>query len=133
MNDNIDPHDAPEGAWLTRDHRMSVRDTSMLTGSEKAPAATVASLHRVGHAAHGAVDRLADSAAPRLRQLGARVAGAEVALHEKADQLGRTRDEWTEVVRVKVRSHPLAAVAVAVAIGAVILRITRHLRPIGAA
>lgn len=111
---------------VTSDHRMRVPDTSMLPGSEKAPSAALASLNRAVHAAHDAVDRFADSAAPTVRQLGERLSGAEAALHHGADQLGRTRDQWTEGLRSTVRRHPLAAVAAAVALGAVLVRATRR-------
>lgn len=128
MNELIYPNDVPEVPWVTSGHRMPVPDTSMLPGTEKLPTAAVASLSGAVHAAHDALDRFADGAAPRARQLGESLARGEAALRRKADQLGRTRDEWAEGLRGTVRSHPLAAVAVAVALGAVIVRVTRELR-----
>lgn len=125
MNEALHPYGAPEVPWPTSDQRARVPDTSMLPGSEKAPPAAVASLNRVVHAAHDAVDRFAESAAPKLRQLGERVAGAEAALHQGADQLGRTSDEWAEGMRGTVRRHPLTAVVAAAALGAVIVRAMR--------
>jgi hypothetical protein len=72
-----------------------------------------------------AVDRFADSAAPKVGQLGDSVAAAKAALDERADQRVSTRGEWAEGLRSKVCSLPLAAMAAAVALGALIVRITR--------
>ena len=108
MNETIDRNAAPQGPSLTHDPRVRVPDTSMLPGAEKARPVAVASLNRVVDAAHDAVDRFADSAAPKVRQLG------------------RTRDEWVEGLRGAVRTRPLAALAAAAALGAVIVRITRR-------
>lgn len=125
MNENLNPGSLPEVPWPTSDQRMRGAASSMLTQTEKASTAAVDSLNRVVHGAHDAVDRFADSASPRVRQLGESVAGAETALREKADQMGRTRDEWAEGVRNTVRSHPLAVMAAAVALGAVFVRLMR--------
>jgi ElaB/YqjD/DUF883 family membrane-anchored ribosome-binding protein len=128
MNETIEPNDARDAPWLTHEHRLGMPDSPAapsLPEAEKAPTAAVASLNRIADTAHDAVDRFADSAAPKVRQLGESMAGAEAALHEKADQLGRARDEWAEGLRGTVRSHPLAAVAGAAVLGAVIARVTR--------
>lgn len=45
--------------------------------------------------------------------------------HETQARLRETRDEWVEGVRASVRNNPLATVAAAVALGAVIARIAR--------
>ena len=103
LNESIPPDSVPDGHW---------------------PAATD-SLNRVVQGAHDAVDRFAESAAPKVRQLGESVSSVETALRARADQLVRTRDEWAENLRGKVRSNPLTAVAVAMAMGAVIARLAR--------
>jgi hypothetical protein len=103
MNESNPPDGVPDGHW---------------------PAATD-SLNRVVQGAHDAVDRFADSAAPKVRQLGQSVSSAETAVRARVDQLGRTRDEWAESLRGRVRSNPLTAIAAAMALGAVIARITR--------
>jgi ElaB/YqjD/DUF883 family membrane-anchored ribosome-binding protein len=125
MNENIhndSPFDRP---WPTGERRVRGPDTSLLPGSEKAPPAAVGLLKNATQSAHDTVDRLAESAAPAVRQVGERVAAAADRLHAKTDQLREKRDEWTEGVRGTVRSNPLAAVAGAFALGAVIARITR--------
>jgi len=125
MNETIN-HDSPSDTpWSNGDQRVRVSNTSMLPGSEKAPPATVGLLRNAVQGAHETIDRLAESAAPAARELGDRVSAAEDALHAKTDQLRETRDEWVESARTTVRSNPLASVAAAFALGAVIARITR--------
>jgi hypothetical protein len=128
MNETIHPDSASAVPWPTGDHRLQVSDTSMLPGSEKAPPAAVGLLKNAVQGAHDTIDRLADSAAPAVRQLGESVAAAGETLHAKADQLRETRDEWVEGVRSTVRSNPLASVAAAFALGALIARIIRITR-----
>ena len=125
MNETTYPDSASDRPWSTDDRGVRVPDTSMLPGSEKAPPAAVGLLKNAAQSAHSTVDRLADSAAPAARQVGERVAAAAETLHEKTDQLREKRDEWAEGVRSTVRRNPLAAVAAAAALGAVIARIAR--------
>ena len=125
MNETIHPDSTSNVPWSNGDHRVRVPNTSMLPGSEKAPPATVGLLRNAVHGAHETIDRLAESAAPAVRELGDRVSAAEDALHAKTDQLRETRDEWVESARSTVRSNPLMCVAAAFALGVVIARITR--------
>lgn len=124
MNDTT-ANDLSSVPWQTSDQRVRVPDTSMLPGSESTPSALGKLLNQGVHGAHDAVDRLADSAAPAVRQLGERVAAAEEALSDKTDQLRDIRDEWVASARTTVRGSPLVAVAAALALGAVFARITR--------
>ena len=80
---------------------------------------------RLAQGAHATVDRLADGAAPTLRQLGERVASAENTLQTKTDQIRETRDQWSGSLRTAVRKNPLASLAGALAIGALIARLAR--------
>lgn len=123
MNETIQPNSMPEVPWPT--HRAPAGETPAPPALEKAPQVAVDSLNRVVQGAHNAVDRFAEGAAPRVRQLGESVSRAETALGVKAEQLGRAGDAWAESVRGRVRSHPLTAIAVALALGAVIARATR--------
>ena len=125
MNEIIHPERPSDVPWLTDDQRVRVPDTSMLPGSEKAPPAVVGLLKQAVQGAHDTIDRLADSASPAVRHLGESVSAAGETLHAKTDQLRETRDAWAEGVRTKVRSNPLASIAAALALGAVIARITR--------
>ena len=125
MNETIQYDGLSDGTWPASDHRVRVPNTSMLPGSEKAPPAAVGLLKNAVQGAHETIDRLADSAAPAVRQLGESVAAAGETLHVKTDQLREKRDEWVEGVRITVRSRPLVSVAAAFALGAVIARIAR--------
>jgi len=64
---------------------------------------------RVVAGAHHTIDRLAETAAPHVERL------------READ-LG---DEWAKSLRETVRENPLTALAVAVAAGMVLARVTR--------
>lgn len=125
MNETIHPDSSSAVPWPTGDHRARVPDTSMLPGSERAPPVAVGLLKNAVQGAHDTIDRLADSAAPAVRQLGESVAAAGETVHAKTNQLRETRDEWVEGVRSTVRSNPLASVAAVFALGALIARIAR--------
>lgn len=114
-----------DGAWPAAERTPPVPNTSLLPGSEQAPAPAAQLLKRVVQGAHDTIDRLADSAAPTVLQLGASVSGAGDALQAKTDQLRTTRDEWSANLRATVRSKPLVSVAAALALGVFIARITR--------
>lgn len=130
MNETTHPSGAPNASSSIDDDRMRVPDTSMLPNSEKDRTAATSFLKNAAQGAHATIDRLADGAAPVVRQLGDGVAAAEVALQAKADQLRGTRDAWAEGARNTVRSNPLATIAGALALGLVIAGITRWRRPL---
>jgi hypothetical protein len=125
MNEPIPPTTASDVPWPTSATRMPVHDTSMLPGSEAVPPAVVGVQNSAVQGAHDTVDRIADRAAPVVRQLGDGVAAAGDALKAKTDALRGMRDAWVDGARCTVRSSPLAAVVAAFALGAVIARITR--------
>jgi len=125
MNETIHSQSTSDLPWNNGDQRMPVPDTSMLPGSEKAPPAAIGVLNNAVQGAHDTIDRLADRAAPAVRQLGESVAAVGETLQTKTDQLREKRDVWVEGTRSTVRRNPLAAVAAALALGAVIARITR--------
>jgi ElaB/YqjD/DUF883 family membrane-anchored ribosome-binding protein len=81
-------------------------------------------MRRVVQGAHEAVDRLADKAIPAVERLKASYDGATETIKERAGQAAELKDEWTESVRSAVREHPLAAIGIAVAVGAIIARLT---------
>lgn len=125
MNETNHSASASDLPWSTGEHRVRVPDTSMLPGSEKAPPAAVGLLNDAVQGTHETIDRLADRAAPAVRQLGDSVAQAGETLQANAALLREKRDQWAEGARNTVRSNPLAAVAAAAAVGAIIARITR--------
>ncbi|WP_088285082.1 hypothetical protein [Ideonella sp. A 288] len=125
-NPNPNPNDhAPDGVWPNGGSRTQVPDTSMLPGSEKAPPAAVGLLKHAVQGAHETIDRLAGTAVPAVQKLGDRVSVAAAALDEKTLQLRALKDEWVEDARATVRRNPLTWVAAALALGAVIARVTR--------
>ena len=125
MTETKPPASTPDPGWPDDDHRLRVPDTSMLSGSEKAQPPAVNLLKQAVRGAHDGIDRLAETLTPAVRRLGESVSAAEEALQAKSTQLRDTGDAWVDSVRTTVRRNPLACVAAAVALGAVIARITR--------
>lgn len=125
MNETPDRNPESDVPWRHSDGQPPVPGTSMLPGSEKPAPAAVGLLKHAVRGAHDSIDRLADRAEPAVRQLGESVAAAEDALQAKAVQLREVRDEWVEGLRHTVRSKPLAAIAVAAALGVLLARISR--------
>lgn len=125
MNDIKPPTSTPDQAWTDGDQRLRVPDTSMLPGSEKAPPPAVQLLRQAVRGAHDSIDQLAETVTPTVRKLGESVSAAEDALQAKSEQWRETGDAWVEGVRTTVRRNPLACVAGALALGALIARINR--------
>lgn len=126
MNENLTPN--PSSSTPTSfagESRVRVPDTSMLPGSEKPPSAVVGMLRTAVQGAHDGIDHLAQSAEPAARQLGDGIAAAEGALKAGATQLSVTGDAWVGSLRSRVRTNPLASIAAAFALGALIARVTR--------
>lgn len=80
---------------------------------------------RMAQGAHHTIDRLAEAAAPKIERMEEAVAGATKHLKEQAQHAREKGDEWAEDLRVTIRRNPLSAVAAAIALGALIARITR--------
>jgi len=123
LNESNDLRGLSDVPWPTSDHRMPVPDTSMLPGSEKPVPAAVDLLKHAVRGVHETIDRVADGAAPAVRQLGAQVTAAQDALQVTAEQVKATGDAWAAGTRSLVRDNPLAAIALALALGAVMTRI----------
>jgi ElaB/YqjD/DUF883 family membrane-anchored ribosome-binding protein len=81
-------------------------------------------MRRVVQGAHEAVDRIADKAIPAVERLRGSVNEASDMLHQRANQAAELRDEWTESLRTTIREHPIAAIATALAVGAILARLT---------
>ncbi len=75
--------------------------------------------------AHAGIDRLAETAAPHVRRLQEGVSAASDTLRQTTDEIRQTGEVWTEELRITVREHPLAAIAVATAVGWLIGRLAR--------
>ena len=111
--------------WADAVESMHVADTSLLPPAEQATVAADKMVQKVAQAAHATIDRLADQAAPAVRQLATSASNAEVVLQAKADQLRQTGLDWSEGLRSAVRQNPLASVVGALALGALVARFTR--------
>ena len=80
---------------------------------------------RVAQGAHHTIDRLVETATPHIERMEGALAGATGHLKAQARHAREKGDEWADDLRVTVRRNPLSAVAAAMAIGALIARITR--------
>lgn len=80
---------------------------------------------RLAQGAHHTIDRLAATAGPHIEHMEAALAGATEHVKGQARHAREKGDEWADGLRATVRRNPLSAVAAALAIGALIARITR--------
>ena len=119
------PDSTCDQAWPDADHSLRVPDTSMLPGSATLQALAVNPLKQAVQGAHDSIDRVAQTVLPAMQKLGENVSAAEHALHATADKLRDTGSEWADTMHTTVRRKPLACVVAAVALGAVIARVTR--------
>lgn len=99
-----------------------MNETTHPTGTDDAPSSTFEHLGRVPDTSMLPGVRQADNSISTPEE-------AQASLRAKTDPLGDMREAWTEGVRDKVRSHPLASVAAALALGLVIARLHRWHQP----
>jgi ElaB/YqjD/DUF883 family membrane-anchored ribosome-binding protein len=97
------------------------------TASSSAASSTAAAdlVNRVADKAHATIDRLATTAAPKAQQLQKSLEDTNELLHDRAERLRMTGNEWCDSLRSNVREHPLMAVGTALAVGLLIARLTR--------
>ena len=112
--------------WPTSSQRMPAPDHSALPGNESTAPGATGMLKNAVQGAHDTLDRLADRAAPAVQRMGDSVNSAEAALRDKTSQLREKGDEWVDGTRGSIRNHPLTAVAIALAVGALVARMTRR-------
>jgi hypothetical protein len=123
-----DPNSPGNGSdvpWTTSEPQQGAPYPPLPVGGEMAAPAAAGLPKDTVHGAHDTPDRHADRADPGVRQAGDSVSAATETLHAHTEQLRETGDEWVEGVRSTVRSNPLASVAAALALGAVIARVSR--------
>lgn len=94
-------------------------------GTGPSSTAAVDLVNRVADKAHATIDRLATTAAPAAQQLQKSLEDTNDMLHDRADRLRSTGNEWCDGLRANVREHPLMAVGTALAVGMLIARLTR--------
>jgi len=106
-------------------------DQTPSTDSPVGPGSNGAAVHpqaltdRMAQGAHHTIDRWAETAAPHVDRLEEAVSGASARLKDQAQRTRDTGDEWADGLRTTVRRNPLTALAAALAIGALISRMTR--------
>jgi ElaB/YqjD/DUF883 family membrane-anchored ribosome-binding protein len=98
---------------------------STASSTSAGPSSSGELMSRVVQGAHQAIDRLAGRAAPHVDRLEEKLAGADQALHERADQLREVGEGYVSNLRDSVRQNPLTAVGAALVLGLLIARITR--------
>ena len=125
MIDSKNSLSTPTPMWQAVIDPAAVPETSMLPPSDTPAMVGDDLMQRAVDGAHATIDRLADGVAPAVHKLGERVASAEDALQAQTDLIREKRDQWSESMRTAVRSRPLAYLAGALALGALIARITR--------
>jgi ElaB/YqjD/DUF883 family membrane-anchored ribosome-binding protein len=124
MNETLHPAPASTAPWPNGDHAAHGADSATWNGEDTLPSGNRL-LNQAAQGAHDTIDRVADRVKPIARQLGEQVSAAEDDLQARSTQLRKTKDEWMESARSKVRSNPLVSVAAATALGLLIARLTR--------
>ena len=99
--------------------------TAAANGTGPSSTAAVDLVNRVADKAHATIDRLATTAAPAAQQLQKSLEDTNDLLHQRADRLRATGNEWCDGLRANVREHPLMAIGTALAVGMLIARLTR--------
>ena len=119
------------GATGLSEGMSAAADDGSYRAPDPGPAAGAASsdlMRRVVQGAHATIDRLADTAAPAVSRLQDNVAGAGNKLHAGADHVREVGDEWAESLRSTVRENPITAIAVALAAGVLIAKLSSSSR-----
>lgn len=97
-------------------------------GVDQASQASDDFVKRLVDGAHAAIDKLADSAGPTVGRLASVFANPSDKLAKMAGQTGDKKNEWVGDVRDIVRENPLAAIATALAIGAIYVKLASAAR-----
>jgi ElaB/YqjD/DUF883 family membrane-anchored ribosome-binding protein len=106
----------------------TLNDTGSRSTTYPASAAATSSddlVNRVAQGAHHTIDQLAERAAPHVHRLQEGLTETEHMVQRRAAQAKEMAGEWTENLRGTVRQHPLTSVAAALAIGALLSRLSR--------
>lgn len=104
---------ASSGSPLSSDVDADM-SSGMSSGMGSVGGSTDRLMNRAVGGAHHTIDRIAEAVQPHAQDLGMR-----------AERMREAGDEWANSMRDTVRESPLAAVAVALAVGMLVARITR--------
>ena len=99
-------------------------NTSVAGTADTVADRTLSTVDRAAQSAHEAIDRLAAKAGPAIERLRGSATNAGSTLRAKADQFGELEEQWVDSARSYVRENPIAAVAIAVAAGLVLGKLT---------
>jgi ElaB/YqjD/DUF883 family membrane-anchored ribosome-binding protein len=97
---------------------------SLSTESTAGPAAGSPRLDTAVRGVHETVDRVAATVSPAIEHLAQRAHSATDAAQHRARQLAEAGDEWAETVRTTVRDRPLTCLAMALAAGYLVGRLS---------
>ncbi|HLO94051.1 MAG TPA: hypothetical protein VK195_07020 [Burkholderiaceae bacterium] len=102
---------------------MGMKDTQ--TGAGSAGPEATDMVKRAAEGAHVTIDRLAQQAGPAVQKLQEQLDDTGEMLHERADQMREMGRQWREGLRSSVREHPLTTIVAALALGALLARLSR--------
>lgn len=91
---------------------------------DQASQAGDAFVKRLVDGAHAAIDRLADAAGPAFDRFASAFANPSGKLSDIAGQASDKKDEWVGGARDIIRENPFAAIATALAVGAIYVKLT---------
>lgn len=111
----------PTAASALADTRALEQPTDPSAAS--APAAQ--RLDGVVREAHATLDRVAAQVAPAVEHLADSARSASDAAQRQAQDIGEMGHEWAQTLRATVREHPLASLAVALAVGVLVSRLAQ--------
>ena len=80
-------------------------------------------VRRLVEGAHAAIDKLADAAGPTVDRIASALSNPAAKASSLLGQAGDKKDAWVSDVRDIVREHPIAAIAVALAAGAIYVKL----------
>src|SRR5690242_10954971 len=103
---------------------MAIADPTNPANIPPFPTSADKTMERAVQGAHDTIDRVASSAGPAVEKLRTGANQAADMLRTQADTLNQMQKEWVDGARACVRDHPLASVAVAVAAGMLLARLT---------
>lgn len=102
-------------------------ENNAMQGSPQGAAGTATRYaEKLGEQASSSANRIADAGHQMLDRASEAAASAADALSARSQEWARMQEQYMETTRNYVRENPLAAVGIALAIGVLLARLTRH-------
>ena len=101
------------------------RSTDRPTDPSAASAPATQRLDSMVREAHATLDRVAAQVAPAVEQLADSAHSASDAAQRHGQEIAEMSHEWAQSLRATVREHPLASLAVALAVGVLVGRLAQ--------